>query len=320
MCPHSPSTTLPLAEQAHVWITRLASGRIDQAQLDAFEHWLAQPGHRRVFEYERQLWRSVGPHRQPGSAQPGPAPRRRRRLWQRVGVATAAVLTLAVLLPEASLRWQADHRSGATLAAVTLPDGSHAVLDADSAIALHYSGGQRRVELLRGQAWFEVKADPQRPFQVTAAGGVVEDISTAFAVSRRDGQVEAMVEQGRVRVASHRMGGWTYLDAGQRARYAPDSLVTRLDDVAPDRIASWRQGELLLESSTVAEAVARIARYRAGPTFVQGDLSVLPAVSAALRLDRPEQALDTLASTAGLRITRLPMGVAIVRAAATAKP
>jgi transmembrane sensor len=45
---------------------------------------------------------------------------------------------------------------------------------------------------------------------------------------------------------------------------------------------------------------------------VQGDLSTLPAVSAALRIDRPEQALDALAETTGLRITRLPMGLVIV--------
>ena len=56
----------------------------------------------------------------------------------------------------------------------------------------------------------------------------------------------------------------------------------------------------------------RIARYRSGATFVRGDLSALPAVNAAFRTDRPEQALDALAVSAGLTVIRLPMGVAIV--------
>jgi transmembrane sensor len=86
--------------------------------------------------------------------------------------------------------------------------------------------------------------------------------------------------------------------------------------VAPDQIAAWREGELLLDATDVDDAVAQIARYRGGPTFVRGDLSALPAVNAALRVDQPEQALDALAVSAGLRITRLPMGVAIVAPAA----
>ncbi|MGM3213380.1 hypothetical protein ACS229_27035, partial [Klebsiella pneumoniae] len=117
----------------------------------------------------------------------------------------------------------------------------------------------------------------------------------------------------RVRVASPADGGWTYLKAGQRAAYGEHSAVTRLADMAADSVGAWRQGELLLEQASVADAVQRVGRYRAGPTFVRGDLSRLPAVSAALRIDRPEQALDALAATAGLQVTRLPFGVAIVQ-------
>ena len=299
-----------VAAQAHAWIALLASGAITPAQLQAFEQWLAAPGHRRAFEYERQLWRSVGPR---PTTVAGAA--RRRRRWPAAALAAAAVVALVAVAPEATLRLQADHRSGAGIAALALPDGSRAVLDAHSAIAVHYDHERRRIELLRGQAWFEVSADPQRPFQVTAGDGVVEDISTAFAVAREDGHVEASVEQGRVRVSARDDGRWTYLDAGQRARYGRGTAVERLDDVAADRIARWREGELLLQDSGVAAAVQQVARYRRGPTLVHGDLSGLPAVSAALRLDRPEQALDTLAGTAGLRVTRLPLGVAIVSAA-----
>ncbi|KAG0781828.1 hypothetical protein G6F22_009389 [Rhizopus arrhizus] len=125
--------------------------------------------------------------------------------------------------------------------------------------------------------------------------------------------VETQVGQGRVRVASPADGGWTYLQVGQRAVYGEHSGVARLGDVAADSVGAWRQGELLLEQASVADAVQWVGRYRAGPTFVRGDLSRLPAVSAALRIDRPEQALDALAATAGLQVTRLPFGVAIVQ-------
>ncbi len=316
--PMRPPPTLPppaddeaLAEQARGWIAWLASGDVDGAGMAAFEAWLARPGHRRAFEHERVLWRSLGPRPAPVARTAGP---RRRRL--RAVLAAAAVLAALAVAPGAWLRLQADHRSEHLVQEVRLPDGSRAVLDADSAIAVRFDAHARRIELLRGRAWFEVRPDAQRRFRVVAGDGVVEDIATAFAVARAEATVETQVGQGWVRVASPAGGGWTYLQAGQRAVYDGQGGVVRLADVAADSVGAWREGELLLEQASVAEAVRRLARYRAGPTFVRGDLSHLPAVSAALRIDRPEQALDALAATAGLRVTRLPLGVAVVRAAA----
>ena len=304
----------PVAVQARAWLAWLASGAVEEAGMQAFEHWLALPGHRRAFEYERQLWRSVGPR--PAGAVVG-APRRPRQRVARWSLAAAAVLALAWVAPETWLRLQSDHRTLNTIAQVSLPDGSRAVLDADSAIAVHFDGTRRRIDLLRGRAWFEVAPGQPQRFEVAAAGGVVEDISTAFVVSREAGGVQAEVEQGRVRVATREGGRWTWLQAGQRAAFVPGGPVQRLDDIAADRIAAWRQGELLLDAAGVADAVQRIGRYRRGPTFVRGYLSQLPRVNAAFRTDRPEQALDALAGSAGLRVTRLPMGVAIVQVAAT---
>lgn len=317
MSPHSPSSARaddPVAEQARDWIVFLASGEHSDARMQAFEQWLAQPGHRRAFEHERRLWRSLGASPVPvATAATLPAARGRvrpRRLhW---AAAAAAALALLVTAPDAWLRLQADHRSSHQVQAVQLPDGSRAVLDADSAIAVHFDAHARHIELLQGRAWFEVTPDAQRRFSVAAGNGVVEDISTAFTVARHHSTVETEVGQGRVRVANPIDGGWTYLQVGQRAMYGAHSGVTRLADVAADRVGAWRQGELLLDDATVADAVQEVGRYRRGPTFVRGDLSRLPAVSAALRIDQPEQALDTLAATAGLQVTRLPLGVAIV--------
>ena len=100
---------------------------------------------------------------------------------------------MLVAWPEAWLRLQADHRSTHVVQNVQLPDGSRAVLDADSAIAVRFNAHAREIELLRGRAWFEVSPDAQRRFSVRAGNGVIEDISTAFTVARGDDQVETQV-------------------------------------------------------------------------------------------------------------------------------
>ncbi|KAG0743492.1 hypothetical protein G6F24_016256 [Rhizopus arrhizus] len=131
-------------------------------------------------------------------------------------MAAAAALAMLVAWPEAWLRLQSDHRSTHVVQDVQLPDGSRAVLDADSAIAVNFDAHARQVELLRGRAWFDVTPDAERRFSVRAGNGVVEDISTAFTVARGDGQVETQVGQGRVRVASPAAVAWPAWETWRR--------------------------------------------------------------------------------------------------------
>ncbi|MBD9367312.1 FecR domain-containing protein [Xanthomonas sp. XNM01] len=306
MRPHPDLDMDDHAGQARDWVLALASGTLDDAGMQAFERWLAQPGHRLAFERERVLWRSLGPA--PAAGRP-----RRRRRTALLAAAAVAVLACVAAMPGLLLQLRADHRSGNTIAHLQLPDGSRAVLDADSAIALHFDAGQRRVELLRGRAWFEVVPGQAAPFRVSVGDGVVEDIATAFVVARAAGRVETAVEHGRIRAASTPGRPWTYLATGQGAGWHDGGALQRLPDRRAEDIAAWRHGELLLDAVPVDEAIARLQPYRAGRIVVQGDLSALPSVNAALRTDHPEAALDALAAGSGLVVTRLPFGVALVR-------
>ncbi len=311
MDPQHTASNEMVAEQARGWLAWLASSPDDAQRMAEFEHWLLQPGHRHAFEYERMLWRCFGSGASSVAVAPVAAQRHRRRR-PRVALAVAAALAVVLVAPGSWQRLQSDYRSSAAVQTVVLPDGSQAVLDADSAIALDFDAHDRHVRLLRGRAWFQVAPDPQRRFSVSAGEGTVEDIATAFSVARDGDQVAAAVSQGQVRVAAREGGGWTYLSAGQGARFHPGAEVERTADVAVDSVGAWRQGELLIDGLPVAAAITEVGRYRSGPTFIRGDLSALPAVNAAFRVDQPEQALDALAASAGLRVTRLPLGVAII--------
>lgn len=313
MDPRSSADADDAAEQARTWLAWLASAPSDDQRMAEFECWLLQPGHRRAFEYERMLWRCFGNAQgAPAQALPAPAIAVRGRWRRRLVLATAAALAVVLIAPSGWQRLQADYRSGHAVQAVTLPDGSEVVLDAGSAIALTFDAHGRHVRLLEGRAWFKVAPDPERRFSVGAGDGTVEDIATAFSVARDGESVTTAVSQGQVRVAARAQGGWTYLSKGQGAQYRPGQPVQRTADVAADSVGAWRQGELLIENRSMDTAIAEVGRYRAGPTFIRGDLSALPAINAAFRVDEPEQALDALAASAGLQVTRLPLGVAIV--------
>ncbi|MFT4090493.1 MAG: FecR domain-containing protein [Asticcacaulis sp.] len=299
-----------IAEEARRWIARLASGDMQPAELEALRQWRAsRPEHETAFGQQRRLWRNI----QPSGAQVHVLPRKTtragfdRRLM--IGGAMAAALAVAWIAPELMLMARADYQTGAQTRHLTLADGSRAVLDAGSAISVDFKDDERRIELLRGQAWFEVKDAHNRPFRVSASGGVTEDIGTAFVVERRDDAVSVAVSEGVVLV-SHKADS-DILREGQQAQYDRQGL-RRLPDIKTEDVAPWRQGEILLSQVTVASAIDAIRPYRQAPVIILGKLPETETLSGVFRTDKPDEALEAIVLKAGGTIRKLPGGVMIV--------
>ncbi|MDJ0275272.1 FecR domain-containing protein [Sphingomonas sp. 2R-10] len=310
------------AEQARRWIVRMASGDMRPEELDQFKAWRAgDPLHDRAFEEARAIWR-VAAGSPNGRALPLPSHSgwTRRRLFRspvhRMAMtgAAAAIVAGLILGDDLSVMLRADHRTGTTVESVTLADGSRAVLNADTAIAVSYDRNKRRIELLRGDAWFEVAHGDRRPFRVAALGGETQDVGTAFEVRREDAAVSVAVTQGSVQVRSSGVAGSMSLRASESARYTEGAAPVRMPKAAPDTIAAWRKGEILFDRADVRSAIATIGRYRSGPVFIMGTPPSPRRISGAFRIHRPEEAIDAIAGMNGLAVYRLG-SVAVLRPA-----
>lgn len=233
----------------------------------------------------------------------------RRRLPWLLASAAAVVLVVAAA-PHALLLARSDLRSSDAPRVVQLEDGSTAVLDAGTALAVEFDGQRRHLRLLRGQAWFQVVHE-QRPFQVEAGGGQIRDIGTAFSVSMRDTTVVTQVSEGVVDVRPGD-GSVQRLHAGQ-ARVFRDGRWLRpvqLEDL--ETMAPWRRGEVVIDDQPAAQAIADLARYRRAPVWVLGGQGADVRVSGLFHLQQPEAAIDAVAAQAGLRVQRLPGGALVV--------
>lgn len=321
-----PSDRSPLAEQAEHWVVRLASGAITPREMAIFEAWLARsPDHRAAFDRERALWQSLEGHEAAFASAP-PSPRRRSprgswgRSWVRrhpvwTGFATvAASLALVLAVPDAMMHLHADAMADVgQVRTLALPDGSTAMLDSGAAVAVRFDAAERRIELLRGAAWFDVKHGDARPFRVAALDGVTEDIGTAFEVSQRGDTVNVGVTEGTVRVSSPKGAGGRIVRQFGRVHYKQGGPVESMEPGTATGIAAWRRGIIVIDNRPVADAIAEVARYRSGMTFTLADTSASAPVSGVFRTDAPDEALQALASMAGLRLTTLPAGVAVLR-------
>ncbi|MAY03679.1 MAG: hypothetical protein CMQ38_11970 [Gammaproteobacteria bacterium] len=82
---------------------------------------------------------------------------------------------------------------------VQLPDSSEVILNTNTLIEIFYTQGERRIDLLRGEALFNVAKAAERPFRVNVQGKVVEAVGTEFNVMQReDGVMKLLVTEGIV--------------------------------------------------------------------------------------------------------------------------
>jgi len=147
----------------------------------------------------------------------------------------------------------------------TLTDGSVVTLDAESELRVVEMAAQRRLQLVRGHAFFQVAKDPVHPFLVEAAGKTVRAVGTKFDVRVDDKQaVTVTLVEGKVRVEQSR--GW--LKHEQRADMnAGAKLVARADqnwkltqvDAASE--TSWLSGRLTFLGEPLGSAIAEVNRY-----------------------------------------------------------
>ena len=111
--------------------------------------------------------------------------------------------------------------SGAQTLHDTLPDGSTAFLNKKSEIRFEYnSWAKTRTVKLKGEAFFEVKHEDEKPFIIETDEVLIKDLGTAFNVKAypESNNVEVIVEQGEVQIYTLRDSGLDLI-AGEKGIY-----------------------------------------------------------------------------------------------------
>ncbi|TMN16568.1 FecR domain-containing protein, partial [Pseudoxanthomonas sp. X-1] len=198
---------------------------------------------------------------------------RSRRRWPAL-LAGAAALLLALGVAGAGWRHYAVTESARYASAlgqlqpVALSDGSRATLSSDSLIEVALSAARRRIALERGEAYFEVAKDADRPFVVEAGARRAVAVGTRFSVRRDGTTTRVIVTEGTVRLESDAHGDrptpTTLLPAGSIAIAGPDGVLVRSVPLAEAEAAlDWRGGLLSFRDTALREAVAEFNRYNA---------------------------------------------------------
>lgn len=149
---------------------------------------------------------------------------------------------------------------------VVLADGSVVSLNTDSQISVEFTDSIRNVTLIKGEAFFDVAKNKNRPFVVTADGTQVRAVGTSFTVSLLPKRpIQVLVKEGVVELRRPDLPEAIPVraSANVRAIVPPDAPIVT-EAMPEERLArdlEWQYGRIALDNETLADAANEFARY-----------------------------------------------------------
>ncbi|MED5543959.1 FecR family protein [Novosphingobium decolorationis] len=195
----------------------------------------------------------------------------------------------------------------------SLADGSTIALNTETSLTIALGRTQRAIVLEKGEAFFEVARDPDRPFTVEAPDVRVRVLGTKFNVSRSGDTTRVAVTEGSVAVTGPD-GTVHQLTRNSLAEITASSVAIRHNDAfAVERSIAWREGFIQFDGERLADVLAQFNRYRAKPLHVaSGDLADL-SITGRFGVNESREFLQALESSFGLVTRTGPSGIEVVR-------
>jgi len=272
---------------AEKWMLRTLSDE----ERDLFERWYDQseggdiqwPGNETEKELQARIYDRIGAglKQDVGGGRTHapdrtPAPARTVSIKRRWWMAAAVVLVLVL----GSLTWhvmgprrsqpavaiqqpQAGEKQTGFIRHITLPDGTHVVLQANS--QLDYPEkfmGKAREVVLSGEAYFDVAEDKRKPFIIYTGRIRTTVLGTAFNIRALpdDKKITVSVTTGKVKVEDNRRL-LAVLTPDQQVTYRPVTAVVSKDSVnAISLVTDWTKQDMVFEGQSFEEVVTTLGR------------------------------------------------------------
>ena len=190
---------------------------------------------------------------------------------------------------------------------ITLADGSVVELNTDTVFRADLGLTHRTGSLEKGEAYFSIAHDANRPFVVTAGNHKITVLGTKFSVRKDSGKLEVALVDGRV---------WFSADNGapsQSALMTPgDVLVATATGISvireprkriSDELA-WRSGIIVFHNTPLAEAAKQYNRYNREKIVIGDSFAAAHEISGALPADNTQEFAHIAQKFFGLHVKR----------------
>lgn len=308
------NTTL---EQASRWFLRLRDAAPDHADRGRFEAWLMESeANRMAYQRIAETWGDFDSAARITHISQAMSARKldediRKREKHSVFAKAGAIAAICLSSLFGFQQWKEWHAKPLeTLAQTSAPghmisrylsDGTKLTLDAHSDTKVLYYRDKRYVQLLHGQAVFEVTKDADRPFIVESNHARITVKGTRFVVNMINQKTVVAVDHGKVLVETLQAGqaNSILLTDGQVAEVKNQASPTKLNKPAKDYFA-FLQGKLIFDGAPLSEVTETLSRYRQLPLV---NRSTAPAeISAVVDVKTLNKFIKTLPAVAPVKL------------------
>jgi transmembrane sensor len=334
---HEIDATTSITEQASAWWMLLNHGDATPADHHAFGEWVARSPERveaflqttrltRALQCKDLQWpdtpvETLIREAKSASAEVIGLPMRGKRhasieyrasSWTR---RVAVVGIVALVAGGVSWRFLSTERYQTDIGeqrSVVLSDGSVVTLNTSSDIEVHMAKDHRTVELLSGEALFDVARDPIRPFDVAAGNTTVRAVGTQFNIDRRASNTTVTVVEGRVAVFTNNdPGAGPSVDkaanlpvvAGEQLIVAPRT-TPRAARIDIGTATAWTQRKLVFEHRPLGEVADEFNRYNRERIEIQSPQLRNQEITGVFEANNPESFLTFLEKIPDVTVAR----------------
>jgi transmembrane sensor len=301
------------------WFARQRNRQQSAEERQQFETWLnASPAHQKAYQEVAAFWQDRGFH-QVLSGIPLSAdkliqfPNRRQPYRKPVTIAAmAACMALVAVISQANLSClQADYCTATgEIRSIKLADDSTVTLNSQTAVNVNYNDNLRTIQLVTGEAYFEVQHNPDKPFVVEAQYSQTRVLGTQFIV-REDTLFDTVtVKQGVVEVSQD--------NQKPRVLHVNDQLIvgeadaSGIQNVSAISAGAWAKGHLVFDNTNLGSVIKEIERYRKGKVIIKNKRLLALKVSGRFDIRDTDKALGALEQTLPIKLYQLTPWLVVI--------
>lgn len=321
---------LTLADMDHKYwdiAAKELEGKATAAEQEELRRWLEEdPEHRAQYQAQQQLWQLTAPASAPQldahEAWQKVAGRIRaeegRRDAKTIPMFPAALRVAASVAVLFGLLWLGQYlffpywgmeivASGDKQLSLMLPDSSQVWLNRNSKLIYdpEFAGTAREVQL-KGEAFFEIRKDPRRPFIIQTDETITKVLGTSFNLRAYPGEktVELVVATGRVAFTNKASAVEAIVIPGHAA--VLDKRSNTIDKYSsPNANAwAWKTDSLQFEGQTLKEVLQDLQRYYGVALQLNNSALANCRFTGSFENNELEEVLQVLAATLQLKYSQ----------------
>jgi len=198
---------------------------------------------------------------------------------------------------------------------IILPDGSWVALNEETIIQFSRSDfkTRRELNLIQGQAYFQVTHNPKNPFIIKTKEASIEDLGTTFLATRNEKEVSVLVNSGKVELKSLSTGEAKVITPGRVGIYTINQNKITNTPASDTSQLKWLNTQLTFVNASLKDIVTKLQEVYGKEITIKDSSLRSRRLTAPLRYQTVDSALSVISASLQVKVIKNGNGYMILK-------